>query len=141
SKILRSQFDGAPFAAVFFLVLIFLLLGALMPVPGLHMQLNPPAADNLPGVDGRTIAMAVDSSNRCFIENRLVNERQLKTSLQTAVASAGTNAPLTLIIHADRAVSYEQLTHLALVAREKSIGITNVLLATLPRVTDAPAPK
>jgi len=141
SKILRSQFDVAPFAAVFFLVVIFLLLAELMPVPGLHMRLNPPAADDLPGVDGRTVAMAVDSSGRFFIENRLVNDRQLRTSLQTAVAAAGSSRPLTLVIHADRAVSYEQLTHLALLAREKSIGITNILLATLPRVTDAPAPK
>ncbi|MDR3455996.1 MAG: biopolymer transporter ExbD [Verrucomicrobiae bacterium] len=139
SKILRSQFDVAPFAAVLFLIVIFLLLGALMPVPGLHVQLNPPAADDLPGVNGRTVAMAVDSTGRYFIENRLVNERQLKTSLQVAVM--GAREPLTLVIHADRAVTYEQLTHLSLLAREKSVGITNVLLATLPRVTDPPAPK
>ena len=139
SKILRSQFDVAPFAAVFFIVVIFLMLGQLMPVPGLHVQLNPPAADNLPGVNGRTVAMAVDSAGRYYIENRLVNEGQLKTSLQVAVM--GTHDPLTLIIHADRSVTYEQLTHLSLLAREKPLGITNILLATLPRVTDAPAPQ
>ena len=139
SKILRSQFDVAPFAAVFFLVVIFLMLGALMPVPGLHVRLDPPAADNLPGAAGKTVAMAVDSTGRFFIENRPVTERQLKTSLQTAVASA--HEPLTLIIHADRTVSYDQISHLALIAREKPIGITNILLATLPRVTDAPAAK
>ena len=140
SKILRSQFDVAPFAAVFFLVVIFLMLGALMPVPGLQVQLNPPAADNLPGISGRTIAMAVDSVGRLYIENRMVNERQLKTSL--AVAVAGAHDPLTLVIHADRSVTYEQLTHISLLARDiKPVGITNILLATLPRVTDTPAPK
>ena len=139
SKILRSQFDVAPFAAVFFLIVIFLMLGALMPVSGLHMQLNPPAADSLPGVNGRTVAMAVDSAGRTYYENRLVNESQLKTSLRVAVASRP--EPLTLVIHADRSVTYEQLTHLSLLAREPSIGITNILLATLPRVTDKPAPR
>ena len=139
AKILRSQFDVAPFAAVFFLVVIFMMLGSLMPVPGLKLQLNPPAADNLPGVSGRTIALAVDSMGRCFMENRQVNERQLKTSLQ--VAAAGSQVPLTLVIHADRAVTYDQLAHLSLLAREKPIGITNVLLATLPRVTDKPTTK
>jgi len=139
SKILRSQFDVAPFAAVLFLVVIFLMLGALLPVPGLHAQLNPPAADNLPGIDGRTVAMAVDSTGRLFVENRLVSERQLKTSLQ--VAAAGARAPLTLVIHADRSVTYDQLAHLALLARQKPIGITNIVLATLPRVTDTPASK
>ncbi len=139
SKILRSQFDVAPFAAVFFLVVIFMLLGALMPVSGLRVHLAPPAADNLPGVDGRTIAMAVDSLGRFYLENQIVSERQLKTSLQAAVA--GTDQPLTLVIHADRAVTYDQLAHLALLARDKPIGITNILLATLPRATDSPAPQ
>ncbi|HEV2693504.1 MAG TPA: biopolymer transporter ExbD [Verrucomicrobiae bacterium] len=139
SKILRSQFDVAPFAAVFFIIVIFIMLGALMPVPGLQVQLNPPAADNLPGINGRTIAMAVDSVGRTYIENRMVDERQLKNSLRVAVDS--THQPLTLVIHADRAVTYEQLTHLSLLAREKPIGITNILLATLPRVTDAPIPR
>ena len=140
SKILRSQFDVAPFAAVFFLIVIFLLLGALLPVPGLQVHLNPPASDNLPGVNGRTVAMAVDSAGRLYVENRMVNEGQLKTSL--AVAVAGAHEPLTLIIHADRSVTYEQLAHLSLLARDiKPTGITNVLLATLPRVTDTPARK
>jgi len=140
SKILRSQFDVAPFAAVFFLIVIFLLLGALLPVPGLQVHLNPPAADNLPGVNGRTVAMAVDSAGRLYVENRMVNESQLKTSL--AVAVAGAHEPLTLIIHADRSVTYDQLAHLSLLARDiKPVGITNVLLATLPRVTDMPVRK
>ncbi len=133
SKILRSQFDVAPFAAVFFIVMIFLLLGALVPVQGLHTQLTPPAADNLPGVDGRTVAMAVDSQGQFYFENQMVSERVLVNGLTVAVKSA--SEPPTLVIHADRAVTYDQLAHLTLLAR--SAGITNALLATLPRVTDA----
>ncbi len=137
AKILRSQFDVAPFAAVFFLVAIFLMLGALMPVQGLRTALTPPAADNLPGVEQRTVAMAVDAGGSFYFENRLVNESQLKTSLRAAVA--GVSEPLTLVIHADRATPYEQLAHLTVLARD--LGITNALLATLPRVTDKPAAK
>ena len=139
SKILRSQFDVAPFAIVFFLVLIFLLLSALMPVPGLHVQLNPPGSENLPGVDSRTVAMAVDSTGRLFYQNEPVNEGQRKSSLHAAVV--GAHGPLTLVIHADRAVTYDQLAHLALVVRNQPVGITNILLATLPRVTDVPDKK
>lgn len=139
SKILRSQFDVAPFAAVFFLVMIFMLLGALMPVPGLPVQLNPPAAENLPGVAARTVTMAVDSTGRYYFKNEYVSEPQLKTSLIAAMK--GSPEPLTLVIHADRAVTYDQLAHLALLARDKPVGITNILLATLPRVTDKPAAK
>ena len=137
ARILRSQFDVAPFAAVFFIVMIFLLLGALMPVQGLHTSLTPPAADNLPGVDGRTVAMAVDATGQFYFQNQVVSERVLINSLTVAVKSAPT--PLTLVIHADRAVTYEQLAHLTVLARD--VGITNALFATLPRVTDTPAPR
>ena len=84
SKILRSQFDVAPFAAVFFIVMIFLLLGALVPVQGLHTQLTPPAADNLPGVDGRTVALAVDSQGQIYFENQAETERVLVNRLTVA---------------------------------------------------------
>lgn len=128
AKILRSQFDVAPFAAVFFALLILLMLAKLLPVPGLKTRLTPPAASDLTGVDGPTIAIALDNQGRLFYENQLVTERVLVTSLKVAAEAAP--KPLTLVIHADRAASYEQLTHLALLARDA--GITNALLATLP---------
>src|SRR5215472_11460754 len=134
AKILRSQFDVAPFAAVFFAFLIFLLLGALLPVPGLRMDLQPPSAGDLPGITGPSVAMAVDAAGNLYFENQIVNERQLKTSLAAATAAAAKSSgePPTLVIHADKTVSYGQLAHIALLAREPGIGITNFLLATLP---------
>ncbi len=133
AKIIRSHFDVAPFASVFFVVVIFLLLGAFIPVPGIPLQ--PPTAENLPGTSQPTVAIAVDSQGRVFFENRLVvDETELKFSLSNAQAQAHT--PLTLVIHADKSVPYEQLAHLALLVREKPIGITNLLLATLPGAPD-----
>ncbi|MEI8289373.1 MAG: biopolymer transporter ExbD [Verrucomicrobiota bacterium] len=137
SKILRSQFDVAPFAAVFFALLIFLLIGALLPVPGLRMSLQPPSATDLPGVDKPTVAMAVDGQGRLYYENQIVTEPVLKTTL--AALAKGARQPLTLVIHADKAVRYEQLAHLALLARQPEIGITNLLLATLPAPAKLPA--
>jgi len=46
--------------------------------------------------------------------------------------------PLTLVIHADKSVRYDNLAHLVLLARDA--GITNALLATLPRATAAAKP-
>ena len=132
AKILRSQFDVAPFAAVLFCVVIFLLLSALLPVPGLRMNLQPPTANDLSGVIGPTVALAVDVQNHLYFENQLVTEAALKTSLAAAVK--GTHEPLTLIIHADKSVTYSELAHLALLAREPAIGITNLVLATLPQL-------
>jgi biopolymer transport protein ExbD len=134
AKILRSHFDVAPFAAVFFLLLIFLMLGALIPTAGLPLQ--PPAADNLPGPDKPTVAMAVDAGNILYFGNAKVSERELATQLRVATNSI--RAPLTLIIHADKTVSYETLVHLSLLARR--CGITNCWLATLPAVEPAVKP-
>ncbi|HTB83024.1 MAG TPA: biopolymer transporter ExbD [Candidatus Sulfotelmatobacter sp.] len=132
AKILRSQFDIAPFAAIVFCLLIFFLLAAVLPVPGLRTRLSPPAADDLPGVDGHTVAMAVDSQGQYYYENQPVSERQLQNKL--IVATKFSSKPPTLIIHADRSATYDQLAHITLLAR--SVGITNAVLATLPRVTD-----
>jgi biopolymer transport protein TolR len=130
AKILRSQLDLAPFAAVFFSLLILLLLGWLMPVPGLPVKLQPPSAADLPGADGASRALAVDADGKLYFENQIVTERQLKTSLQAAVRDS--REPLTLVIHMDASVSYGQLAHLANLARAPEIGITNILLATVP---------
>ncbi len=136
AKILRSQFDVAPFASVFFALLIFLLLAMLLPVPGLRLRLQPPSAADLPGVAGPTVSMAVDSQGRLYFKNQIVTEPALTNGLAAAALRVAPEMP-TLVIHADKAVTYEQLAHLALLARE--VGITNSLLATLPRLADTPA--
>ena len=130
AKIIRSHFDAAPFAAVFFCLLIFLLIAGLLPTPGL--PLHPPSADDLPGLNQPSVAMAVDAGGRFYFENQIVTEAQLKNSLFAAARAA--REPLQLVIHADRLATYETLAHLAILAREA--GITNSLLATLPRVED-----
>ena len=61
-------------------------------------------------------------------------KKQLKSALRDAAKES--RAPLTLVIHADKAVTYEQLVRVTLLARDA--GIHNVLLATLPRVIGAP---
>jgi biopolymer transport protein ExbD len=134
-RLLRSPFDVAPFAAVFFILVIFLLLSAFMPVPGLHLQLNSPSADNLPGTDQPGVSVAVGADGRFYFENQIVSESQLKSSLASAVKNS--RAPLTLVVHADKAVTYDQLVRLTLLARDA--GIQNALLATLPRLLDPPA--
>jgi biopolymer transport protein ExbD len=132
AKIMGSQSDAAPYAAVFFLLVIFLLVSALLPVPGVSLSL--PAADDLSGAGQPNIAVAIDSSGRLYFANQIITGAQLKTSLSNKVSHAST--PLTLIIEADKTVSYDQLLQLTLLARDA--GITNALLATLPRVSSAP---
>ncbi|MSU58517.1 MAG: hypothetical protein EXS35_10125 [Pedosphaera sp.] len=132
ARILRSQLDAAPFAMVFFLLVIFVMLGSLVYRPGVHIRL--PAADNLPGTDKPTFTVAMDSSNRLFYANQLVTEAELKTHLHAAVTNS--REPLTLVVQADAAVTHESLVHLTLLARDA--GIREALLATLPRLVTAP---
>jgi biopolymer transport protein ExbD len=132
SRLLRSSFDMAPFAAVLFLLVIFLMLGAFLPTSGLPLRL--PVANDLPGTDRPTVAVAVDANGRFYFANQIVSEDKLKSALKAAQKS---RAPLTLVIRADKTVTYDQLVHLVLLAREA--GIQNALLATLPRVVTVPA--
>ena len=135
AKILRSPFEMAPFAAVLFLLVMFLLLAVLLPVQGLRVQLQPPAAGDLPGVDTPTVAVAVDSGGRYYFKNQIVtSEMQLSNDLRAAAGNS--RAPLTLVIHADKSVTEDQLIHLALMAR--AAGIQNALLATLPGTPSRP---
>jgi biopolymer transport protein ExbD len=137
SRLLRSPFDMAPFAAVLFLLVIFMMLGALLPTPGVPFRLQPPAAGDLPGIDKPSVAVAVDSGGRYYYANQIVSETQLYSSLSDAVKIS--RAPLTLVIHADKSVTEGRLIHLTLLARDA--GITNALLATLPHAaTASPGP-
>jgi biopolymer transport protein ExbD len=137
TRLLRNPFDVAPFAAVFFLLVIFLMLGALLPVPGIPLQLpvsESSAGKDLPGTDKPSVSVAVDAGGRFYFANQLVSEAQLKSNLSDAAKKS--RAPLTLVIHADKTVTYEQLVHLTLLARDA--GIQNALLATLPRIINTP---
>ena len=131
ARLLRSPFDMASFAAVFFLLVIFMVLGGLVYTPGVRIE--PPPADGLPGTDQPTVAVAVDASGRYYFANQIVGEEQLKDDLRDAIKKS--REPLTLVIHADKAVTYQQLVRVTLLARDA--GIYNIVFATLPRVIGA----
>jgi biopolymer transport protein ExbD len=129
ARLLRSTLDVAPFAVVFFLLIIFLALAEFLPTPGLSLHL--PAASDLPGTDKPTVAVAIDAEGRFFYANQIVTEKELKSDLSLAVKNS--REPLTLVVQADKSVTYGQLVHLTLLARD--VGIRDALLATLPRVS------
>jgi biopolymer transport protein ExbD len=137
TRLLRNPFDVAPFAAVFFLLVIFLMLGALLPTPGIPLQLpatgSSPGKD-LPGTDKPSVSVALDAGGRFYFANQIVSEAQLKSNLATTAKNS--REPLTLIIQADKTVTYEQLVRLTQLARDA--GIQNALLATLPRIVSPP---
>jgi biopolymer transport protein ExbD len=131
-KIFRGQFDAAPFAGVFFLLVIFLLLhSSMIFIPGVPIRL--PETPPLPGVDRPTLVVAVDKDGQFYFESQVCSEDLLKEKLQAAMADA--TAPLTLVVQADKKVTYETLVRLGLLAR--AVKIKEVLLATRPQVSPA----
>jgi len=132
ARIFRGQLDAAPFATVFFLLVIFLLLGSLVYTPGVRLEL--PVADSLPGTGKPTVAVAVDANGRWYFENEVVDESRLRARLSQLVSQSA--EPPTLVVLADKAVTTEMLVRLSMLAR--GVGITNGLLATLPRPLSPP---
>lgn len=131
AKIFHGTFDGAPFAGVFFLLILFVLLGTLVYTPGVKISL--PAAADLPGTDHRVLAVAVDAQGKLYFENQLTSESLLQSRLTTAVRQS--HEPLTLLVQADKSVNYATIIRLSLIARDA--GIKEALLATQPAVPPA----
>ncbi|MBU6402255.1 MAG: biopolymer transporter ExbD [Verrucomicrobia bacterium] len=136
AKVFRGQLDAAPFAALLFLLVIFLLLNSnLVTIPGLRIQL--PDAPLLPGVASPTVVVAVDMHGQWYYEHQLIAEDPLRARLKAAVREA--KAPVTLVVEADNAATVgTAVVRLSLLAR--SAGIHDVLLATREKVFSGPAP-
>ena len=126
ARIFRGQLDAAPFAAVFFLLVIFVMLGSLTYTPGVPLEL--PVANDLPGTDKPTVSVAIDGNGRLYFENQSIDENQLRGRLRQAVK---TSPDIALLVLADKAVSYDMLMRLTLLARDA--GVSQAWLAALPR--------
>lgn len=136
-RIPRGQLDAAPYAAVFFLLVIFMMLATLVYTPGARLELQLPQADGLPGTDKTAVYVAIDADGRLYYDNQWIEENDLRRQLQEVVKKSP--EPLTLVVRADKAVSYEKCLRLALLARDA--GISEALLATLPRPYATPPPR
>ncbi len=123
---LDTVLDLPSIASVFFLLVLFVMLGPLVYAPGYRVEL--PVAAGLAGVDKPTVTVAVDAAQQLYFANRLVSEAELKSRLIAAAREFGEN--LTLVVQADRAVTYEYLVRLITLAREA--GLRQTLLATRP---------
>ncbi|MCX6921875.1 MAG: biopolymer transporter ExbD [Verrucomicrobia bacterium] len=125
---LRVQLDAAPFVAVLFLLVIFTMLGSVIYTPGARLELQLPRAEGLSGTDRPTVRVAIDADGRLYFLNRWIEEAALRSQLKKLVSNSS-ELP-TLVVQADKSVSYEKLIRLALLARDT--GISEVLLATSP---------
>lgn len=126
ARIFRGQLDVAPFAIVFLLLVLFMMLSSLIYTPG--VQLHLPVANDLPGTDAPTVSVAVDKEGRLYFKNEQREENVLKSQLRELVTNSP--EPLVVLIHADESVSVKTIVHLELLLRDA--GVSEARLATLP---------
>ena len=133
AKIFRGHLDATPFAAVFFCLLVFvLLLRSPVYTPGVQITL-PETSASLEGVEGPTVSVALDASGRFIFENQIVQATNLLERLRTEVARQ--TEPLTLVVLADKDVTVEKVGNLRDLAARA--GIKKIHEAVLPRPFDA----
>ena len=133
-RIFRGHLDMAPFAGVFFLLVIFLLLASVVYTPGYLIKLSSAPAAELSGVSGPTVAVAVDPNGQLYFENQPIQREELRRRLIKLAQKS--REPLTLLIEEDKSVTHEMEIRLVELARE--VGIRQVQWNTLPRLFDAP---
>ena len=136
ARLLRGQLDAAPFAAVFFLLVIFMMLGSLIYTPGARLELQLPEGNGLPGLDKPKVSVAIDADGRLYYENQGIEEKALYGLLKEVVGKS--SEPLTLVVLADKRVTHERVMRLTVLAGKA--GIKEALLASLPGPMADPRP-
>ena len=128
AKPFTGQLDVAPFAGVFFLlVLMFLLHTYLVPPPGISIDL--PVAD-ASGAGGAhpSLVVTVDRAEQFYFDHQAIRESDLRVRL--AAKAHLSPEPLTLLVQADGSVRHAAIVRLGALAREA--GIHKVVIATRP---------
>jgi biopolymer transport protein ExbD len=133
ARIFRGQLDVAPFAIVFLLLVLFMMLSSLVYTPGVHLQL--PVANDLPGTETPSLSVALDKDGRLYFQNQWIEENDLKSRLRGFKTNSAD--PLVVLVHADEKVDVKTLLHLELLLRDA--GISEARLATLPGPSPIPA--
>ncbi len=114
--------DAAPWVGVMFVLLFF----ALQRAPGLTVELPTTDTPSAVALTGPVVAVALTGDGRLYFRNQRVSAEDLQKALRAMTASG----ELTVVLQADKAVSYERLIHVAQQVRDG--GVKKVLLATRP---------
>jgi biopolymer transport protein ExbD len=126
-QIFRGQPDLGAYIGVFFLLLVFIMLNSVLVfTPGVPIRL--PDAEELPGVAGERLIVAVDASGQFYFDNQITSEATLRRRFIEEVTAS--RQPLTLVVEAYRDVKLDVCLRLALLARRA--GIRDVVPATRP---------
>ncbi len=124
--------DLTPFFGLFFLLLLFFMLGSsFVQVSGLKVELPDVGAQSVIGVEKYVITVAhTPAGPEISFNDRLVNMEALSQEL---VIAAGHSRTATVIICADKNIPVDVLTKIMALAEQARL---NSFIATLPQRND-----
>lgn len=111
-----GRLDFAPFASVFFLLVIFLVFSPLLiPFPGVKMQQPQSVRPNLPQLEA-----AIAEGGQIHFKSQLIRLEEFREKLARAVAQS--ERPPSLIVLMDKKAGYETFSQVYQIALEEGVG-------------------
>lgn len=125
SRIFRGQWDVAPFAGVFFLILIMIVVcSPLVFQPGVSIEL--PLGDASSELEGPRLVVAIDQAGIVYYRNQAIDDLELRAQLASDARRIDEEA--TLVVMADARAAYEVILRVARLGREA--GLKQAFLST-----------
>lgn len=127
AKIFRGQWDAAPFAGVFLLLALLLLISLRQTfTTGIHVSV-PEVESQLPGTFGAVALVVLAGDDRIFFNNQIfLDEASLQEQLRRYAAARP--GELTLVIRADGSVRSERIARLQ--ALHRTLGFAHCIWQT-----------
>lgn len=111
-----GRLDFAPFASVFFLLVIFLAFNPLLiPLPGVRMQQPQSVRPNLPQLE-----VAIAEEGQIHFKSQLVSLNEFREKLARAVAQS--ERPPSLVVLMGKKAGYETFSQVYQTALEEGVG-------------------
>ena len=111
-----GRLDFAPFASVFFLLVVFLMFNPLLiPFPGVKMRQPQSVRPNLPQLEA-----AIADGGQIHFKSQFVSPEEFREKLARAVAQS--ERPPSLIVLMGKKAGYETFSQVYQIAQEEGVG-------------------
>jgi biopolymer transport protein ExbD len=128
TRLIRGQFDLAPFMCVIFALLFFMLFGGYLVLPrGTPLVLPKTGAPPMAWSMGGYMVVVVDANNQLYFENQVVDPDQFRQKL--AIRAGAKGGPTRLYLQADRTVAVQKIIEIGELAQ--AAGVREVVVGAV----------
>ena len=129
TRLITGRPDAAPWLCLMVPIALAALFHDFLVLPrGVRIELPVIDSPIVAAPGERFLILAVDANERIYFENQLINLSALRVAL--AVRAAATNAPRSVLVQADQAVSTARLGELS--AAVRAAGLRDLILLARP---------